>query len=149
MRGWWIWLVIAGLGGGAAARAQSGPADVPESAADGTTVPSLAQTLDAIRDPFWPIGWTPPPPEPEGTPAADAPKGPIRWEEATRLLIVSGIARLPGDRYAATLRNVGVVEEGDRVSIEFQDMIYHWEIQTITSKGIVPRRLGISAPRGK
>lgn len=115
----------------------------------GRTASVAVRPLKHVRDPFWPIGWSPPPPEASDDPAElNRPNGPIRWEEATRRLSVTGLTHLSGGRYIATIKNVGVVEAGDRISLEFEGLIYQWEVQTITDKGIVPRRLGISAQRG-
>lgn len=107
-----------------------------------------ADPLDQLRDPFWPIGWTPPPVDATATAAnndAARPKGPIRWEEATKRLSLRGLTELPNGKFVASIAGVGVVEEGDRITLEFEGLNYHWRVQSISRAGIVPKRLGVSA----
>lgn len=110
---------------------------------------AAADPLDQLRDPFWPIGWTPPPVDAAAAAASDdsanRPKGPIRWEEATKHLTVRGLTELPNGKFVASIAGVGVVEEGDRITLEFEGLNYHWRVQSISRAGIVPKRLGVSA----
>jgi len=115
-----------------------------------TNAPAVvaADPLDQLRDPFWPIGWTPPPVDTAATAAnndAARPKGPIRWEEATKRLSLRGLTELPNGKFVASIAGVGVVEEGDRITLEFEGLNYHWRVQSISRAGIVPKRLGVSA----
>ncbi|MCE9614998.1 MAG: hypothetical protein K8T26_12020 [Lentisphaerae bacterium] len=105
--------------------------------------------LSRLRDPFWPIGWTPPPVEDtRNSQPTTQLKGPVRWEEATRMLEPTALTQLPSGQYLAVLKGIGVVEVGDNVAVKYGGLVYRWEIKSITSEGIVPQRLGVSAPRG-
>jgi hypothetical protein len=94
------------------------------------------------RDPFWPIGWLPPRVDP--TKAEVTPPGEVtHWDEARKLLQVTGMSRGKDGKYLAILKGVGVVEEGNTVSINYMGQAYKWKIKSITSKGIVPEKAGV------
>lgn len=103
--------------------------------------------LSAFRDPFWPVGWTPPKASP--VPRVTRSASPIRWDDATRMLEVTAMTQNSAGAYVAILRGIGVVEVGDTVSVTLGDLVYRWEVREITNKGIVPRRLGVTALKGK
>jgi hypothetical protein len=90
----------------------------------------------ATRDPFWPVGYTPPPPRsaddpPE--PATDRP--PPDWTAARKLLEVTMMSRR-GDRFFASLRGIGLVQEGDNVAVRDRFYVYKFHISAINERGI-------------
>lgn len=142
--------------------APSSPANVPFQESPGSTTnaqpPSLSATsnwttnaIQLLRDPFWPIGWTPPSAgeaaEASG-PVEQRPKGPVRWDEAARQLEVTALTQLPTGGYVAVLKGLGVFEKGDTISVNYGGLTYRWEVQSITSEGIVPKRLNAIPQRG-
>ncbi len=104
---------------------------------------------DSMRDPFWPIGWKPAPMETiSGAKPEARPKGPIRWDEATKMLELTALMKLSDDQYVATLKGIGTVEAGDTISVNYGGLTYRWEVRSITDRGIAPRRLGVATQRG-
>jgi hypothetical protein len=113
-------------------------------AADATET-NAASTL--IRDPFWPVDWVPPQPESRlvGT---NAQKRVVkveqaRWAEAQASLQQTGFSKGRDGKYFAILKGIGVVQEGDTVSVTFAGKNYSWKIVSVTEKGIVLERGGI------
>jgi len=126
-------------------------ADAPEQASAPASAPAPRTTpahpsrfrSGTARDPFWPVGWSPPIVEDEpGTP--EKPKAlPVQWEEAAKQLTVTGIFR-KGKRHLAMLKGVGVVEEGDIITVQYKELVYRWRVTSITPAGIVPKKLDAS-----
>ena len=114
----------------------SGPANAPAAAP-----PELPPQL--LRDPFWPVGWAPPNFGQIGT-DEDARNALARWEEARKLLQVTGLSRGANGKYVAILKGIGVVQEGQTVSVNHGDLTYRWRIASINSRGIVPEKVGAS-----
>ena len=105
---------------------------------------SEAAPLVSLRDPFWPIGWTPP----KVTVTTDkAPvvqkRSPVRWDDARKLLKITGLSKAPDGRYFAILKGIGVVEESDVVTVTLDDFTYKWRVTGITENGIVPEQIGV------
>ena len=141
-------LALVALLGAPVARANDVDAAVTDAGAANTVAIDYA-TIGQLRDPFWPLGWTPPPVETFVDTRPEArPKGPVRWDEATRMLELTALTQLPSGKYLAVLKGIGVVETGDKIAVKFGGLIYRWEITSITSEGIVPQRIGVSAPKG-
>ncbi|MDA0577214.1 MAG: hypothetical protein O3B24_03850 [Verrucomicrobia bacterium] len=131
--------------------AEAAPHDESLDAVTGPAEPATTADLniDGLRDPFWPSGWKPPPVSQTTSVATKtAPRSPIRWEEATRLLVLTSLAQLPDGGYLATLKGIGVIETGDKISVNYSGLTYHWEVLSISEKGIAPRRLGVTSQRG-
>jgi hypothetical protein len=100
------------------------------------------------RDPFWPVGFQKPKPpdpgdEPDSEPEAPIPAANSVWPD----LPVQGISRGAGGSYFALIRGSGVVAAGENISVERDDLWYHWKIEHIGSEGIRARKLGVSADR--
>ncbi|MEI7437956.1 MAG: hypothetical protein WCL16_14215 [bacterium] len=100
-------------------------------------------TAAAWRNPFWPVGYLPPPDParaaaPDLTAAIAAPQS--RWQQARKQLMIQGLTRsqAPGDghpHYLAVI-NGRMVETGDRVSVELDGVRYRWLVQSITAQGV-------------
>ena len=120
----------------------AGDVDTPPSRP--ATAKVTESPLDTLRDPFWPIGWTPPKitVTDEG-PVVVQPRAPVRWNDARKRLQISGLSRMPDGRYLAILKGIGVVEEADVVAVTLVDFVYKWRITSITEKGFVPEQIGV------
>lgn len=101
-----------------------------------------SQVVTLTRDPFWPVGWEPPQ---MGPVTGDMPTKSLltNWDEARALLQVTGLSKTRDGKYLAILKRIGVVEQGDTVSVNFRGLNYKWKIASVTSKGIVPERIGV------
>jgi len=119
-------------------------------AADGG---SADTPVASLRDPFWPVGWTPPKPvaaAPVPHQAPVAPKqnrSPVRWEEARKLLKVTGLSKTTEGKAFAILKDVGVVEESDIVTVTLDGLVYKWRVTGVTEDGIVPEQIGVYPAR--
>ncbi len=91
------------------------------------------------RDPFWPVGYTPPKePDPIET-KRDHIRQRIEWPR----LALKGLTHTTGGRYLAIIDGIGVAEAGDVVSVERARLTYRWRIDEITRRGIRATRLDV------
>jgi hypothetical protein len=154
------WAQLGALGGAPAPDQPAAAPDASASAADtpaptdtdphaaGAPADGTASPAGAVeRDPFWPVGWVPPPEKASSLPADFAPKSPIRWQDAIRQLEVTALTELPGGGYVAIMKGIGVVERGDTIAVNLSGLTYRWKVESITSEGIVPERIGVTAQR--
>ncbi len=94
------------------------------------------------RDPFWPVGYIPvPKSEKEKEQQITHMKSLIEWPK----LKLQGITRTGDDRYIAVLDKIGIIEEGDIISVQKDGLIYRWRIDKINDRGISPKRLNVKA----
>lgn len=111
---------------------------------EGITPPGMP--LSTLRDPFWPIGWTPPE-QASATLVAKATVGQYRWKQALATFELTGLSKKVDGTYVAVLRGVGVVEPGDTIKTVYEGFEYGWQIQEITKKGIEPVRAWVRPVR--
>ena len=98
-------------------------------------VESVAEIL--VRDPFWPVGFYPL----AETEKQDDEKKQMQVDRLQELikwpkLELKGITRTSDNHYIAILDKIGLVEEGDIISVQKDGLIYRWRINTVTDKGI-------------
>lgn len=126
--------------------AQPAPEPVAETAAE----------PGAPRDPFWPVGYVPRPVRisspaaqaggrPSETAGMEAPLHP-QWDEAKKRLDIRGVSMIGRDKDSNRPRYVAMVagklvEEGDKVSINFEGQIYRWKVTGISPSGIGLQKL--------
>jgi hypothetical protein len=104
---------------------------------------TVQKSFDSLRDPFWPVNWQPAEfGRPQGKPQV-GPSVALKWAEATKLLQVTALSRSPKGQYIAIVKNVGVVEEGDVISIHYGNAVYKWTVRGITAAGIETEKLGV------
>jgi hypothetical protein len=94
-----------------------------------------------LRDPFWPVGWAPPNFGQIGIEEGDR-NALAKWAEARKQLLVTGLSRGADGKFVAILKGIGVVQEGDTVSVNYGDLTYKWRLRSISSDGIDPERIG-------
>lgn len=113
------------------------------------------------RDPFWPVGYTPKKRviKPKGLAGSGAQKGssvvevapePVRvpvWDEARKRLDIRGISLIHdknsrSPKYLALISGK-LVEEGNVVSVKFDDRVYRWRVAGITAEGVSLQKLDI------
>jgi hypothetical protein len=105
----------------------------------------------AARDPFWPIGYVPPPP-PEPTPVAaepsatrpEAPTKPAEktitdddWALARKALVVSGFTqsvRPDGQTRTLAMVNRRMIAAGDTITLIHQDVRFLWRVESIANR---------------
>lgn len=109
-----------------------------------------AQTVsgNTARDPFWPLGYTPPRPEPEqpsAEPEPETPKPPpepekpallpitpLEWDEARKTLSVSGQIRSTrpdtGETRAQMMINRQTYGAGDKICVTNRGAIFVWQL---------------------
>jgi hypothetical protein len=98
--------------------------------------------LTKLRDPFWPVGWEPPPTEPvKGKTVQKADL--IKWDEARKSIHVTGLSKDSRGKFIAIIKGIGVVEPGDTISVRHSGLVYKWKVSDITTKGIVPEQIGV------
>lgn len=116
-------------------------------------LPSAAEDISPpgrLRDPFQPIGYSPPavaPKEPPPTlPVSGAPMipPPELWEEARKMLRVGGFTAIGSRRRA--LINDRVVGEGDRVEVEHQGFLFRWIVDKVDQQGVDLRPVVETSP---
>lgn len=95
-----------------------------------------------LRDPFWPIGWQPKD-WGHSPKAAEKIQGLKKWELAAKQIFIKGISRSPNGKYFALIKDIGVVEEGDVMAVDYGGLTYRWTIKEVTKNGIVPVKLDV------
>ncbi len=126
------------------------PAEITQPAPDPVAAPPAeAAPPVELRDPFWPVGYKPPPPKSKTAKKVDeAPKPaapveiPPKWDEARKQVNVKGIMKRAGG-YMAVINNQ-VCSENDTISTTYDGRKYVWRIGTITEKGVTFERLETS-----
>jgi hypothetical protein len=99
-----------------------------------------AKPKKIIRDPFWPVGFSPVPKEKkEQAKKKTEFESRIKWPK----LKLKGLTKTKDKRYIAVLDKFGVVEKGVIISAEKDGLIYRWRIDDITDKGIKRTRLPV------
>lgn len=90
-----------------------------------------------LRDPFWPLDYTPPKDvkTPTGKPMIAAPVA--QWPK----LKLKGVTTLPRGGYLAIIDKVGLVEKGQVIEIKKGKLSYTWKITSISKKGFRSVRL--------
>jgi hypothetical protein len=84
------------------------------------------------RDPFWPVGYTPPPPVVGGERVERIDK-PVKWPQ----LRLKGLTRGAKGVYLAVVEDVGgLVEPGSVIAKEQDGLLYRWEVKEISDKGL-------------
>jgi hypothetical protein len=104
---------------------------------------STTSTEAALRDPFWPVGFTP---SPKTVLNPSLAKSRIRSQTRWPKLTLRGITRTGKGDYIAIIDGIGLVEPGDVVSKREDNLIYRWRINTINAKGISRTRLDVREP---
>lgn len=110
----------------------------------------------AARDPFWPIGYVPPPPAPvaaapvAAAPVAASPKPPPKpaeklvtdaeWALARKALVISGFTQTVRPDNQAT-RNLAMVNRrmvaaGDTITLIHQEIRFLWRVETVADRSI-------------
>ncbi len=93
-----------------------------------------------LRDPFWPVGYTPP--EPQQAEAVKVERA-IPWIE----LPVRGRSRAPDGTHRALVAGAGIVEPGAIVSLQRGAYWFHWRIVDIDAQKVTSEPLGITRER--
>ena len=116
--------------------------EAPTSAATGEDLDEQPKT----RDPFWPVGWKPAPKVVNtGGTTVQRPTFKPKWTAVFRTIQVTSIVEtFDKGEYIATVKNFGVVEKGDVLSIKLDGYIYQVLIADITNKGIVPAKKSVA-----
>ncbi|MBT3193031.1 MAG: hypothetical protein HN341_10790 [Verrucomicrobia bacterium] len=99
--------------------------------------------LDALRDPFWPVGYTPTPKSVlQAVEQASRIQEQAKWPKLT----LRGISRTGKDSFMAIVEGIGIVESGDVVSMTHDGLVYSWRINTVNENGISRTRLNVRTP---
>lgn len=113
-----------------------------------------------VRDPFWPVGYTPkvirkagepkPGGAPSTSPVAEIPEHARvpQWDEARRKLDIRGISLIGRDKLSGQPKFLAMVagrlvEEGDVVNVTYEDRVYRWKIVGIGKGGVSFQKLDV------
>jgi hypothetical protein len=129
-------LIFAVLFAVAATAQQPAPADIP-----GSRAADAAPSNTAPRDPFWPVGYTPPelaaPGSLPGTPGVSITED--DWHQAQKRLTTSSVFRTKdpatgADRFVALI-NGKVVGPGETIIVKHKDFTFRFKVTNITISG--------------
>jgi hypothetical protein len=95
------------------------------------------------RDPFWPVEYNAPKPEktPDGTVISTVTA--VTWPD----LPVKGISRGREGEYLALVEGIGIVRAGEDISIQKENLWFHWRVSSITATGLRSIKLGATRDR--
>jgi hypothetical protein len=114
-----------------------------------------------VRDPFWPVGYTPKVVRKSEDPKAGGTsllKGRVaelpernhtpQWDEARRKLDIRGISLIGRDKASGQPKFLAMVagrlvEEGDVVNATYEDRVYRWKIVGIGKGGVSFQKLDV------
>lgn len=115
---------------------------------------------DAVRDPFWPVGYVPKVvavkkavPETTGA-VSPLPKTILtrlpQWDEAQKQLDIRGISLIGRDKATNKPKYLAVVtgrlvEAGQVVSVTYEGMVYRWKVVGIDESGISFQKIEVQA----
>lgn len=106
-----------------------------EEPAEPDQTPAAKQTVK--RDPFWPVGYVPESERvKEPVKTSDDPK--VDWASAEKALRINGIGSREDKTYALINGQVRMV--GDDLKVQFKNVIYTWEVESINPPGTVKLR---------
>lgn len=130
------------------------PAAAAPAAADGgestteTNAVTNAIAMAQPRDPFWPVGYQEP--DPRKLLQEIVKKEEIKKEEIKKTIEISwptlevtAVFKTPQGKWMATIRGIGMVEEGDLIRVRKGEAWYRWKIRGINEKGIRYDRLDV------
>lgn len=110
-----------------------------------TNTPEAEVNIMNLRDPFWPPGWHPPRPgKKQQKKSEEKITSLIKWDEAASLLRITGLTKKTDSNYIAIIKDYGIAEKGDTISIKYKKLTYNWKITEITAEGIKRKRLSVS-----
>lgn len=130
------------------------PAPPSQSADEGDGAVSTPR----MRDPFWPVGYTPKVVRrkpagvgmPASSPVAVVPEVSHvpQWDEARRKLDIRGISLIGRDKVTGKARYLAMVagklvEEGDVVNVTYEDRVYRWKVVGIGTAGVTFQKLDV------
>ena len=126
----------------------------PQEPVETNRVKLLLREASDLRDPFWPVGYTPPRKEASkpknnvevGSPSPPQPvvvERPPRWDEALRTVSIKGIMSVGGGKFTAVV-NDQIVNEEDTVSVVFEGRKYIWKVARISADGVKFQKLSVS-----
>ncbi len=115
------------------------PVSTPITAAKKSPVakPDSLDLYAGLRDPFWPIGFSPESTNKESNTTDEKKQKKVEdpvWKEAIHLLDVKGVMNSGGNKYVAMINNQ-VVREGDEVSVQMGSLLYRWKVHSISKTG--------------
>lgn len=106
-------------------------------------------SLEPLRDPFWPVGYTPEnwkAASSEGN-NASATSG-ADWTAPSKQISVTGTSRM-GDK-AVAIVNGELKGVGDLIEVSYGGRIYQWKLKKITAAGTVDiERVGVKNAGGR
>lgn len=145
-----IWLTVPSfMMAGALMAGEPETADGWDGDAPSTEAPDLAGEVEIPRDPFWPVGYTPPKPvdpdqepeEPGETEAPEAPEEPEApeieppdWEAAVERIVFQG--RFEGRGRILASVNGRIVEQDSVLGVRLPPYVYYFRIVAIRHDGV-------------
>ncbi|HOW97916.1 MAG TPA: hypothetical protein P5567_04325 [Kiritimatiellia bacterium] len=111
----------------------------------GETEAAEPEPAPARRDPFWPVGYAPPPPArpseaAASTAGAETVSAVLQWDEALKTVQVQGIMKTGPETHVAMV-NGQVVGVGDTVSVRFGGREYRWTVAGVGVEGVSFKRV--------
>lgn len=116
---------------------------VPQQSTPATV--AQADDMSSLRDPFWPPDYTPAPVIDED-PVVAVTEQPVPEKAKWPTLEVKGITKTPRG-YVAIIEDVGVVEEGQTISLKKGSFVFSWKINKITQERLDFKQLDIRPAR--
>ncbi len=105
---------------------------------------TLPPDFEQLRDPFTPPGFR------QADPVDAEEVAEQREQEALAARIqwptlkLRGISHIGNSKFIAIVQDIGLVEAGEEIWIERDNLLYTWRVENITAKGITTTRLHVT-----
>ena len=129
--------------------AAADPSAAQDPSAVTTPAEATTNTPSLVRDPFWPMGYWPPPRQRDADSATDQTPARIRLIARWPRLELKGIFRQADGRCLALIDGVGMVEEGTVVTLPRDGLIYRWKINAVSPQGVSHVKLDARSATGE
>jgi hypothetical protein len=103
------------------------------------------ESWEILRDPFWPVGYVPPERQKTMPVVSNILNDQVKWPK----LEMKGVTKLKDGSYVVFLKEHGMAEVGDIITVEQTGLIYEFETTDISKAGLKYKKKKFSSVKQK